>query len=83
MSARSSLVLPISLPHVEQPRLAYIKPMRSEEVAFLCAEAPLLQAGRKVFVLQGTDGMPILLADSREAVLADAARLRLETVSLH
>jgi hypothetical protein len=83
MSARSSLVLPTSPASVEEPRLAYIKPMRSEEVAFLCAEAPLLQAGWQVFVLHGTDGMPILLAESREAVLADAASLRLETVSLH
>jgi hypothetical protein len=63
--------------------VAYIKAMRSEEVAFLCADAPLLPAGYRVFVLHAADGRPILLADSREAVLADAASQEIETVSLH
>jgi hypothetical protein len=64
-------------------RIAYIKAIRSEEVAFLCAEAPLLPAGYSVFVLYAADGTPIMLADSREAALADAADREIETVSLH
>ena len=64
-------------------RLAYIKAIRSEEVAFLCADAPLLPPGHEVFVLHAADGTPILLADSREAVLADAATQDIETVSVH
>ncbi len=64
-------------------RLAYIKAIRSEEVAFLCAEAPVLPPGHRVFVLHAADGTPILLADSREAVMADAASQQIETVSLH
>jgi hypothetical protein len=49
----------------------------------LCAEAPLLPAGYRVFVLYAADGTPIMLADSREAALADAADREIETVSLH
>jgi hypothetical protein len=49
----------------------------------LCAEAPLLPAGYCVFVLYAADGTPIMLADSREAALADAADREIETVSLH
>jgi hypothetical protein len=64
-------------------RLAYIKAIRSEEVAFLSADAPLLPPGHQVFVLYAADGAPILLADSREAVLADAASQQIETVSVH
>ena len=64
-------------------RLAYIKAIRSEEVAFLSPEAPMLPAGYRVFVLLAADGTPIMLADSREAVLADAAANRIETVSVH
>jgi hypothetical protein len=64
-------------------RMAYIKAIRSEEVAFLSAEAPLLPAGYRVFVLYAADGTPIMLADSREAALADAADREIETVSLH
>ena len=66
-----------------EDRLAYVKAMRSEDVAFLCAEAPILAPGHQVFVLHGADGSPILLAASREAVMADAAHNELETVSLH
>ena len=64
-------------------RLAYIKAIRSEEVAFLCAEAPLLPPGYCVFVLHAADGTPIMLAESREAAMADAAQREIETVSLH
>ena len=64
-------------------RVAYIRAIRSEQVAFLCADAPILPAGHCVFVLHAADGTPILLADSREAVMADAASQQIETVSLH
>ncbi len=63
--------------------LAYIKRIRSEEVAFLSPEAPMLPPGHRVFVLHSADGTPILLAGSREAARADAARQRIETVSIH
>ena len=53
-------------------RVAYIKAIRSEEVAFLCAEAPLLPPGHCVFVLHAADGTPIMLTDSREAAIANA-----------
>ena len=70
-------------PTAHERRVAYVRSMRSEEVAFLCADAPLLAAGYQVFVLHDADGMPIVVADSREAVLADAAQNQIETVSLH
>ena len=57
--------------------------MRSEDVAFLSAEAPVLEPGHVVFVLHAADGTPIMLTDSREAAIADAANYKLETVSLH
>jgi hypothetical protein len=34
-------------------------------------------------VLHAADGTPIMLAESREAVMADAAQREIETVSLH
>ena len=37
-------------------RLAYITEIRSEEVAFLYAEAPVLAPGHQVFVLHAADG---------------------------
>jgi hypothetical protein len=62
-------------------RVAYIKAIRSEKVGFLSAEAPLLAPGYQVFVLHAADGAPLLVAESREAALADAASRQI--VSLH
>jgi len=67
----------------DDSRLGYIKAMRSEDVAFLSADAPLLAPGYQVFVVCAADGQPILLAESREQALANASRQQIETVSLH
>jgi len=64
-------------------RMAYIRAARSEEVAFICPDAPLLAPGQQVFVLHAADGTPMLVTDSREAAIANAVSERLETVSLH
>lgn len=64
-------------------RMAYITTMRSEDVGFLTADAPMLAPGHRVFVLHAADGTPILLAGSRESAADDAARHQLETVSVH
>ena len=74
---------PETLATLGENRVAYIKAMRSEDVAFLCAEAPMLEAGYQVFVLHAADGTPIILADSRESAMAGAESHELETVSLH
>ena len=64
-------------------RIAYIKMARSEEVAFISPDAPFLAPGHRVFVLHAADGTPILVTNSREAAMANAASEKLETVSLH
>lgn len=64
-------------------RIAYVRMTRSEAVAFICPDAPLLAPGQKVFVLHAADGTPILVTDSREAAVANAASEKLETVGLH
>ena len=64
-------------------RVAYIKAMRSENVAFLSAEAPILAPGYQVYVVCAADGTPILLADSLASAQAVAASREIETVSLH
>jgi hypothetical protein len=79
----ASRVSPEMLATMGENRVAYIKAIRSEEVAFLSADAPMLAPGYQVFVLHAADGTPILLADSHEAALAGAANHEIETVSLH
>lgn len=69
--------------HLGQGAIAYLKPIRSEEVAELFPQAPAIEPGIDLFVLLGADGMPILLTDSKAAALANALEQDLQTVSVH
>ncbi len=64
-------------------RLAYVKTIRSEDVATLFPQAPKIEPGIKLFALHGADGTPIMLTDTREAALANAWSQELEPVSVH
>jgi hypothetical protein len=64
-------------------RLAYVKAIRSEDVALLCADAPVLEPGHVVYVLHASDGTPIVLADSEESAAEGAANHELEMVRVH
>jgi len=64
-------------------RLAYVKPIRSEDVAEMFPQAPQIAPGIQLFALHAADGTPILLTDTREAALANAWSQELEAVSLH
>lgn len=64
-------------------KVAYVKPIRSEDVHSLYPQAPELQPGMKLFALHAADGTPILVTDSREAAVANAMTHELETVSVH
>ena len=64
-------------------KVAYVKPIRSEDVHALYPEAPELQPGMQLFALHAADGTPILVTDSREAAVANAMTHELTTVSVH
>lgn len=64
-------------------KIAYVKRVRSEDVQRMFPQAPELQPGIHLFALHAADGTPILLADSREAAVANAWSHELETVSVH
>jgi hypothetical protein len=63
--------------------MAYVKPLRSDEVAQLFPQAPKLQPGMNLFALLSASGEPIMLTDSRETAVANAWAHDLTTVSLH
>ena len=64
-------------------KLAYVIPIRSEDVHALYPQAPELEPGMRLFALHAADGTPILVTDSREAAVANAMTQELETVSVH
>jgi hypothetical protein len=72
-----------ALAHLGDGRLAYVKAIRSEDVANLFPQAPKIEPGIQLFSLHGADGTPIMLTDTREAALANAWSQELEAVSVH
>jgi hypothetical protein len=64
-------------------RIAYVKAIRSEDVAKMFPQAPQIAPGVQLFSLHAADGTPIMLTDSREAAVANAWSQELEAVSVH
>jgi len=64
-------------------RIAYVRPILSENVRTIYPQAPELAPGLQLFSLHAADGTPIMLTDSREAALANAMEHELVTVSVH
>ena len=64
-------------------RMAYVKPMRSDDINRLFPEAPDIEPGLVLFALLSASGSPILLTDTRDAAVANAWAHDLQTVSLH
>ena len=64
-------------------QIAYVKPVRSEDVHRLYPQAPELEPGMSLFALHAADGTPIMVTDTREAAVANAMTHELETVSVH
>jgi len=72
-----------ALAHLGDGRLAYVKEVRSEDVADMFPQAPHIEPGVTLFSLHAADGTPIMLTDTREAAVANAWSQELETVSVH
>jgi hypothetical protein len=72
-----------ALAHLGDGRLAYVKTIKSEDVANLFPQAPKIEPGIELFALHAADGTPIMLTDTRESAIANAWSQELEAVSLH
>lgn len=64
-------------------QIAYLRPVRSEDVHALFPQAPQLAPGVKLWALLSAAGQPIMLTDSKAAAIANAQQNDLEAVSVH
>jgi hypothetical protein len=64
-------------------KIAYVRPMMSDEAKDLFPGMPPVTPGLKLWALLAADGTPIMLSDSRAAVELNAHEHDLETVSIH
>jgi hypothetical protein len=71
------------LANLGEGQVAYVKPIRSEDLVSLFPGAPAVQPGLKLFALLGASGKPLIVTDSRDAALANAMQNELHMVSLH
>ncbi|MBO6756564.1 MAG: DUF1150 domain-containing protein [Roseibium sp.] len=63
--------------------IAYVRKISSTDLQKLFPQVPPVQDSMTIYALLNADGTPILLADSREAVLANAFEQELTMVSVH
>jgi hypothetical protein len=76
-------ISPEALAQLGDGEIAYVKTIRSEDVHTLFPQVPEIEPGLQLFALHAADGTPIMLTDSREAAIANAASQKLEMVSVH
>jgi len=81
--ARMAIISTEALAHLGDGRIAYIRPIRSEDVPAMFPQAPEIAPGLELFALHAADGTPIMVTDSREAAVANAWSNELETLSVH
>jgi hypothetical protein len=82
-AAGTPAISPEALAQLGDGQIAYVKPIRSEQVAKLFPQAPAIEPGTQLFALHAADGTPIMLTDTREAAVANAWSHELEAVSVH
>jgi hypothetical protein len=80
---RSPLLSDEQFAHLGDGSLAYLRQIRSEDVARLFPQAPPVAPGLELFALLSADGTPIVVTDTRDAALANAFANELTTVSVH
>ncbi|MBL8569384.1 MAG: DUF1150 domain-containing protein [Phreatobacter sp.] len=76
-------ITPEILAKLGMAKVAYVKPMRSDDISRMFPQAPELPPGLDLFALVSADGTPIMVTDRREDAEANAWQNELETVSLH
>lgn len=63
--------------------VAYVRAIKGRDLKAMFPEVPPLQDNMTLYALLNADGTPILLADSREAAIANAFEQELTMVSVN
>jgi hypothetical protein len=83
MTSEKNLMTPESFAGLGGGRIAYVRPLNADQARGMFPSMPPVAPGLELWALLGADGSPIMLADSREAVVLNAHENELEPVSLH
>jgi len=83
MTSQKQTMSPDAFAGLGGGRIAYIRPLNADEARGLFPSMPPVAPGLELWALLAADGSPIMLSDSREAVVMNAHDHDLETVSIH
>ena len=83
MTGEKNLMTPEVFAGLGGGRIAYVRPINADQARGMFPSMPAIAPGLELWALLAADGSPIMLADSREAVVLNAHEAELETVSLH
>jgi hypothetical protein len=64
-------------------QIAFVKAVKSEELKGLFPNAPQVPPGQRFWALLDAGGAPLMISDSRDAIVMNAHENDLEAVSLH
>ncbi len=82
LSRKDAPISAEALARIGGGQIAYMKPLKPEEVHRLFPQAPADLPG-KLWAMMGADGSPMALADDPNAVVASAIQHELTMVSVH
>ncbi len=83
MNSEKNIMTPETFAGLGGGRIAYVRPLNADQARGMFPSMPPVAPGLELWALLSADGSPIMLADSREAVVLNAHENELEAVSLH
>jgi hypothetical protein len=83
MSEPRNVMTPESFAGLGNGQIAFVRPVSSDEIRQFFPNAPAVQPGQNFWALLDAAGSPLMISDSREAIVMNARENDLEAVSLH
>lgn len=83
MSEHRMIMTPETFAGLGSGQIAFVKSVKSEQIRQLFPDAPPLAPGQNFWALLDAAGSPLMVSDSRDAVVMNAREHDLEAVSLH
>lgn len=83
MTEEKITITPETLAGLGGGKIAYVRPIKGVEARGMFPSLPQIADELDLWALLGADGSPIMLADSREAVVMNARENDLDAMSLH
>jgi hypothetical protein len=83
MSEPRNVMTPESFAGFGSGEIAFVKSVTSDEIRQFFPNAPAVDPGKHFWALLDAAGSPLMISDSREAIVMNARENDLEPVSLH